>query len=162
MIRKPSGCCWLLYRVMITSLSISVSMICISAFLFQTTNISGKYTKNTNRQRFPNLFMIITGALKKDATITIPRSPVTWSIRSPPASMSPVHFYLMKLYWPETTKSLFPRSANRWLCSTRSASQKPSIPRALLSGCRLPSSPLIVCRTSVTKKIRWSISAPCS
>lgn len=47
------------------------------SFLFQTTNISGKYTKNTNRQRFPNLFMIITGALKKDATITIPRSPVT-------------------------------------------------------------------------------------
>ena len=34
MIRKPSGCCWLLYRVMITSLSISVSMICISAFCF--------------------------------------------------------------------------------------------------------------------------------
>ena len=51
--------------------------VCISAFLFQSTNISGKYTKNTNRQRFPNLFMIITGALKKDATITIPRSPVT-------------------------------------------------------------------------------------
>lgn len=36
-----------------------------------------KVYKNTNRQRFPNLFMIITGALKKDATITIPRSPVT-------------------------------------------------------------------------------------
>ena len=53
MIRKPSGCCWLLYRVMITSLSISVSMICISAFLFQTTNISGKYTKKYQQAEIP-------------------------------------------------------------------------------------------------------------
>lgn len=35
-----------------------------------------KYTENTNRQTFPSLFMIITGALKKDAIITILRSHV--------------------------------------------------------------------------------------
>ena len=35
------------------------------------------YKKYQTGREFPNLFMIITGALKKDATITIPRSPVT-------------------------------------------------------------------------------------